>query len=81
VKLGDNILRCPRCGGRDVRRSTHRKPWDALMLVLRRVPQRCRGCQNRFYIYSAPGASEHLAPADHGTPADQTSPASQTEIR
>lgn len=82
MKEADKILRCPRCGGRDVRRSRHRRAWDSLMLALRRVPQRCRSCQNRFYTYLARAADEHQEVAGHQKAADQqTAPANQSETR
>ena len=82
MKSVDNILRCPRCGGRDVRRSQQRGAWDSLMQALRRVPQRCRSCQNRFYTYLSPTADEnHKDADDHKVAGDPTTPADQTEIR
>ncbi len=76
MKEADNTLRCPRCGGRDVRRSQQRGTWDSLMQVLRRVPQRCRGCRHRFYTYLSRAAEEEHKAAD-----DHTTPAGQGEIR
>jgi len=82
VKEADNILRCPHCGGRDVRRSQQRGTWDSLMLVLRRVPQRCRGCQHRFYTYLSRAAEEaHKAVDDRKADDDRTTPAGRGEIR
>jgi hypothetical protein len=52
------------------------------MLALRRVPQRCRSCQNRFYTYLARAADEHQEVAGHQKAADQqTAPANQSETR
>jgi hypothetical protein len=45
------------------------------MQAFRRVPQRCRSCQNRFYTYLS-----RTAPADHTDP-DGVTPAGQSEIR
>ena len=82
MKAVDNIRRCPRCGGRDVRRSQQRGAWDTLMQALRRVPQRCRSCQNRFYIYLSRTADEAHKVADVDKVADDhTTPAGQSEIR
>jgi hypothetical protein len=52
------------------------------MQALRRVPQRCRSCQNRFYTYLSPTADEnHKDADDHKVAGDPTTPADQTEIR
>ena len=81
MKAVDNIRRCPRCGGRDVRRSQQRGAWDTLMQALRRVPQRCRSCQNRFYIYLSRTADEdHKVAGDPKVADDPTTPAGQSEI-
>ena len=82
MKEADKILRCPRCGGRDVRRSQQRGAWDSLMRALRRVPHRCRGCQNRFYVYLSRAADENDKVAeDHKVAGDHSTPAGQGEIR
>jgi len=81
MKAVDNILRCPRCGGRDVRRSQQRGAWDALMQALRRVPQRCRNCQNRFYTYLSPTADEEHADEERKVADDQATPPGRSEIR
>ena len=47
----DQVLRCTRCFGRDVRRSQHRGLLDNIMKMLQRSPYRCRGCHKRFYVY------------------------------
>lgn len=44
-----NIVRCPNCGGRDVRRSKRAGLLDDLMRMLQRTPFRCRSCQHRFF--------------------------------
>jgi len=45
----EGIVRCPRCGGRDVRHSRHRGIKDAFLVALGRHPFRCRACDFRFY--------------------------------
>lgn len=59
----DNILRCPNCGGRDVRRSMRAGLLDDLMQTFQRMPFRCRGCQHRFHRRVALEAGEAAAPA------------------
>ena len=49
----EKVTRCPKCFGRDVRPSRIRGFVDGLMQKVHRVPYRCRGCQNRFYVYVA----------------------------
>ena len=51
----DRVERCPRCFGRDVRRSQEGGIIDAFMRILHQSPFRCRGCRNRFYSHAAPG--------------------------
>jgi len=67
-----------------VRRSQQRGAWDSLMHALRRVPNRCRGCQHRFYTYlSRTAEQEHKAADDHDdhkVPGDHTTPAGQSDI-
>ena len=59
----EDTMRCPRCGGRDVRSSMRRGLLDALMVALGRHPFRCRACQCRFHksIPEKPGGH----PADN----------------
>jgi hypothetical protein len=45
----DEKLRCPSCGGVDVRHSQRRGLLDSLMSALHKEPYRCRFCQRRFY--------------------------------
>jgi hypothetical protein len=47
----DNVMRCPRCFGRDVRHSRRNGFFDGLMEKLHRAPFRCRSCSNRFYLF------------------------------
>jgi rubredoxin len=54
----DDTIRCPRCGGRDVRRSAFRGLLDSFMVALRRQPFRCRACQCRFYRSALPKTGE-----------------------
>jgi DNA-directed RNA polymerase subunit RPC12/RpoP len=46
---GGDIIRCPECGGPDIRRSLPRGPIDAIFLRLGKKPLRCRACSYRFY--------------------------------
>jgi transcriptional regulator NrdR family protein len=50
----DFVMRCPACGGHDVRRSYSRGILDAFMVGFHKVPFRCRGCTHRFYRNIAP---------------------------
>jgi len=45
------MLRCPSCGGHDVRRSHSRGMLDSFMSKFRKFPFRCRACTRRFYQY------------------------------
>ncbi|HTX34735.1 MAG TPA: hypothetical protein VME43_06935 [Bryobacteraceae bacterium] len=45
----DAIIRCPSCGGSDIRRSLPRGPIDYVFMKLGKKPVRCRGCERRFY--------------------------------
>jgi hypothetical protein len=45
----DAIIRCPTCGGSDIRRSLPRGPVDYVLIKLGRTPLRCRLCERRFY--------------------------------
>ncbi len=49
VKDSVEIVRCPRCGSRDVRPSYPAGPRDALLMALGFTPLRCRSCQRRFF--------------------------------
>ena len=69
----DNILRCPNCGGRDIRHTQHSGLVDNLMLLLQRVPFRCRGCQKRFYRRDE--WQESPPHADGGSNAERTNSA------
>ena len=52
------------------------------MQALRRVPQRCRGCQHRFYTYLSRAADEEHKVTDDQKVADEhTTLADQNEIR
>jgi hypothetical protein len=54
------------------------------MQAFRRVPHRCRSCQNRFYTYLSRTAIEEQKIAgdhdDHKVGGDHTTPAGQSEI-
>jgi DNA-directed RNA polymerase subunit RPC12/RpoP len=45
----DDKLRCPNCGGADIRHSLRRGILDWLMNVFDKAPFRCRRCERRFY--------------------------------
>jgi len=45
------MVRCPSCGGHDVRRSHSQGMFDAFMSSFRKRPFRCRACGRRFYKY------------------------------
>jgi hypothetical protein len=49
VTNDSRVIRCPNCGGRDIRPSLANGLWDALMKALGRAPMRCRQCQTRFH--------------------------------
>jgi len=63
-------MRCPKCGGRDVRRSYSRHHIvDTFMLSFHRRPFRCRFCECRFYRYAPgtlPGPVETVGAPDLG---------------
>ena len=42
-------MRCPSCGGADVRHSLQRGIVDSFMKAIGRTPYRCRRCERRFY--------------------------------
>ena len=42
-------IRCPKCGGRDIRTSHRSNLLDFLMMRFDRLPLRCRGCNRRFH--------------------------------
>jgi hypothetical protein len=56
-----NKVRCPACGGRDVRRSQRRGVFDAFMGMLHRIPHRCRGCRHRFFLHQTQALPEPAA--------------------
>jgi transposase-like protein len=52
-------IRCPSCGGADVRHSLPRGLLDSLMMAFGKAPFRCRGCERRFHRHvAAPAAAE-----------------------
>jgi hypothetical protein len=55
----EDTIRCPRCGGRDIRHSLPRGWKDSLLLALRRHPFRCRACKCRFYRSGLARTGEH----------------------
>ena len=50
----DNRMRCPKCGGSDVRRSHSKLLADRIMEIFHKRPFRCRFCECRFYRYCSP---------------------------
>jgi DNA-directed RNA polymerase subunit RPC12/RpoP len=54
-------IRCPRCGGLDVRHSVPRGFKDSFMMTLGRSPFRCRACQYRFYKSALLKVGEHAS--------------------
>ena len=54
----DDSLHCPRCLGRDVRRSQHQGVIDLFMETFHRWAFRCRNCRKRFYVYLASEQNE-----------------------
>jgi len=64
------IIRCPRCGRTDVRRSLPRGPIDHIFMKLGKVPLRCRGCEHRFFRAVI---TESAAGAGGGPPEDSAS--------
>jgi DNA-directed RNA polymerase subunit RPC12/RpoP len=43
-------VRCPGCGGPDIRSSQRGGILDNIMTMFRRSPYRCRNCRRRFFI-------------------------------
>jgi DNA-directed RNA polymerase subunit RPC12/RpoP len=61
----DDKLRCPSCGGADVRHSLPRGLLDSFMMAFRKAPFRCRRCERRFYRHAAiPSPAEPEARTD-----------------
>ena len=62
-------VRCPVCGGIDVRRSYPQGLRDAIMIRWGKPPLRCRGCTHRFYYKVKP--DEKLGRPDPSTSSDE----------
>src|ERR1019366_2772813 len=45
----DDTVRCPSCGGADIRHSLPRGLLDWFMMAFGKAPFRCRRCERRFY--------------------------------
>jgi DNA-directed RNA polymerase subunit RPC12/RpoP len=45
----DDTVRCPSCGGADIRHSLPRGLLDSFMMAFGKTPFRCRRCERRFY--------------------------------
>ena len=69
ARLTQQKLRCPSCGGADIRHSLPNGILDSMMLAFGRSPFRCRRCERRFYQNTALGMP--AAPTPH--PAEQAS--------
>ena len=67
----DDKLRCPSCGGADIRHSLPRGLLDSLMMAFGKEPFRCRRCERRFYrhttILSRPEADKEADTAQTET--------------
>jgi hypothetical protein len=61
VTNDSNVIRCPSCGGRDVRPSLSRGVLDAIIGAFGRTPMRCRQCQRRFHkrVERKEGEADH----------------------
>jgi hypothetical protein len=65
----DDTLRCPSCGGADIRHSLPRGLLDSFMMALGKAPFRCRRCERRFHRHVAiPLPVEPDAPAETAPP-------------
>jgi uncharacterized protein with PIN domain len=45
----DELVRCPKCGGADIRKSRRNTLVDSMMSIFSFSALRCRNCRNRFY--------------------------------
>jgi DNA-directed RNA polymerase subunit RPC12/RpoP len=45
----DDSIRCPECGGTDVRRSLSKRFFDHIPGIFSYSAMRCRSCRHRFY--------------------------------
>jgi hypothetical protein len=48
---------CPKCGARDVRRSSNKQFGDDFMSLFSLAPFRCRSCRQRFFLKGEKAAS------------------------
>jgi hypothetical protein len=60
------IVRCPRCGGRDIRQSYPKPLLDSIMTMFQMKPLRCRFCRCRFYKRLLPGDAGLRLPTEAG---------------
>jgi DNA-directed RNA polymerase subunit RPC12/RpoP len=49
LTTSDQPIRCPACGGKDIRSSYPAGWWDKVMYSLGKEPLRCRRCEKRFF--------------------------------
>jgi DNA-directed RNA polymerase subunit RPC12/RpoP len=56
-----SVVRCPRCGGADIRLSFRRPLLDGIMTMFRMTPLRCRACRHRFFKRLLPEEEVRLA--------------------
>jgi DNA-directed RNA polymerase subunit RPC12/RpoP len=73
MHTAEGKIRCPSCGGVDVRRSLPRGLVDRFFLLFGKRPVRCRACEYRFYrsLPNLPEAALDVNPDQ--PPARQTS--------
>jgi DNA-directed RNA polymerase subunit RPC12/RpoP len=55
----ENGIRCPSCGGRDIRTSHSRTILDSILQMFQKTALRCRGCSRRFYKHIEEGDLIH----------------------
>jgi DNA-directed RNA polymerase subunit RPC12/RpoP len=72
MQTADVKVRCPSCGGADIRRSLPRGLIDALFTVFGQRPVRCRRCHHRFYRVLLENEAEDHASA--GSPGRTATP-------
>jgi hypothetical protein len=60
-----SVMSCPKCGGSEVRPSSHAKWMDRLRAPLGQRAFRCRKCRFRFYTSPGPAPAAEAAAAKH----------------
>jgi hypothetical protein len=63
VSAAGQLVCCPRCMAKDIRKSHRSSFWDVIMQSLLASPLRCRACGKRFYkrLNPAGGGSQSLS--------------------